>query len=116
MTPCPPEALPIIEIIRREVPRPGRPNLLCYESLRWFASESRSDTVKSLNDDCCLLGLRKDAKDGSPINRYLAGLSSQLRESFSSFVNWFDSLREPDIDEMMDFVWPVEQETDDDAE
>ena len=91
--PIPPEAMPIIEIIRRDVSRPTEPPRIYSRRLRW----------KTPRGWACLLGLHTECEWPDPRH---AGSFKPLVDgpAFYAAIDWFDEQDDPEA--ATDAVWP----------
>lgn len=103
MTPCPTEALPVVEILRRDVPRPTelpRPDEFTGK-LRWDRPE--------FFHGCCPLGLHPKIDYSDPwaadVEYCLDGKITE-RQAWN-FIHWWDGLTAYDSTEAVDFIWPT---------
>lgn len=86
--PLPPEAVPIVRIIRYGVPRPVElplPRLLNGKLLRW---RRRREGL------CCPMGLLSCARLPTPVDPEFCGIYGFGRATMS-FAAWWDSCRDP---------------------
>ena len=96
MTPIPAEAMPVVEVLRRDVPRPTDIpylNLNCG-CLRWL-------------NGCCPMGLHPKGIVRTPVTGYAFanGLECNSGE-VQAFVRWWDWLSNEDTQEAVDAIWP----------
>ena len=96
--PIPKAAMPIIEIIRRDVPRPsGPPTWVSRGRLRW----------RTPRGFACLLGLHPECVWTVPF--YTKDFRPLVKDrAFEGAVDWFDEQDDPEA--VMDAVWPQEEE------
>jgi hypothetical protein len=102
MKPIPAEAMPVVEIIRREVPRPSVLPVRLKETLRW----------KINNDYYCPMGLCPKALRPVPMGPFSFGYDESRSTGSASpflhtdaFMCWWDRLLEKDAAEAVDAIW-----------
>lgn len=90
----PPEAGPVIKILRRDVPRPKRrPRPTGYSNCaRLYRWDAR-----------CPMGLHPQAKLSTPL--YQIDLPVVEQEAIESFYNAWDSLKADQLDAALDEIW-----------
>ena len=94
--PIPPEALAVVEILRRDVPRPKTLPLPAYrgQQLRW-------------ENGCCAMGLAPNAVAHCPTSKYGFGYADELQDGVATkFYIWFDE--QTDAQATVDAIWPTE--------
>ena len=104
----PDDALPILEEIRKEVPRPTKKARLIRSRdksilmIRW-PNSSFKGIAKDLHNnrvyECCPAGMLPLAPGPSPY-----GIGYLDYFSFRSFTGWFDE--QDDIEAVVDAIWP----------
>jgi len=93
----PVEAMPVVEVLRRDVPRPKE----LPKSVGWLAWPSCRWGEK------CPMGLHPSAKRDYPLSSWgFGGMESD--ENVTHFWRWWDSLTEPQAHKAMDLIWPVQ--------
>ncbi len=97
MTPIPEAAMPVVRIIREQVPRPKRLPFQDGDKLRW--KRKREGLIVYF----CPMGLLPGAKFAIPISGYGAGLPDEMYDAISCFGSWWDGLS--DAQEAVDAVW-----------
>jgi hypothetical protein len=115
MKPIPEEAMPVVEIIRREAEKPTDLPLPVLgmnafphirEHLRW----------KKDKEYFCPMGLCPKAKRPEPVGPCSFGYEVELFlgpkdnyfENTDAFISWWDSLLKKDAAEAVDAIWPKE--------
>lgn len=106
----PPEAQPVLDIIRRDVKRPRRLPVP-YECERLDKFVLRWTQLPMGN--CCPMGLHPNAECESPIipqdfDSEAHGFTRPPRRAVTAFAKWFDSI-EPTRENaraVVDFIWP----------
>lgn len=83
------EALPVLEILRRDVKRPSTLPTYTPDGLRW--------------GQCCPMGLCDLARVEEP---YEAGDFPADEEAIQAFANWWDGLGDAEF--AIEAVWPKE--------
>ena len=105
MKPCPPEAMPVVEILRRDVPRPKR-----LPKIRKIPVSIVGPDVHRLRwKDClCPLALHPRLHGHSPMceEAEQAFDSALPARVFFAFMRWWDKLTEADAKAAVDFIWP----------
>lgn len=108
MNACPEAALPVVEKLRAEVPRPEYDRL--YPSISGKTCTRFAVVVEDqeCHDWCCPIGLLPYCRERrltapSPEVHQFPGLSYAAA---SAFIEWWDYLPEEQIEEAMDFIWP----------
>lgn len=93
--PIPPNAMPVVEILRRDVRRPGVPksSSIAGICLRW--------TRKRWKGHCCAMGLHPEAKGPNPWD---ARAFPATRSAIRAFYKWFDG--QTDGEAVRDAIWP----------
>lgn len=96
MKKIPQAAMPVVEMLRRDVPRPEElPSFLHLgRCLRW-----------NRKGPCCPMGLHPKSTTGIPIreSEFAGGIHSVSRIHF--FFDWWDNLPEKDAKEAVDAIW-----------
>jgi hypothetical protein len=96
--PIPDAAVPVLELLRRDVPRPD-PGNLNGTVLRWFMF-----TRTGMGQYCDPLGLHPNAVCGTPrIPDALPGVPVLRREMMQAFADWWDEQTDPQA--AVDAVW-----------
>jgi hypothetical protein len=97
----PNEALPIVEILRRDVVRPRHLPTIINFALRWL------DYSRSPVQSRCPLGLHKDSQKMCPwkIEQFAGGICKD-RKAFASFMAWWD--RQRDAVYASDQIWGMQ--------
>jgi len=105
MKPIPEEAMPVVEIIRREVPRPAELPVRLKETLRW----------KINNEYYCPMGLCPKAIRPTPSGPFSFGYDESANTTSENrflytdaFMGWWDWLLPKDAAEAVDAIWPKE--------
>ena len=100
MNPIPLDAMPIVEILRRDVPRPKELPRMCFGVARWRKGMYGED------EDFCPMGLHERSTDHAPyIGENFAG-GVCTTDQVEAFFKWWDEITEPEnIPEAMDAVW-----------
>ena len=103
MKPIPLDAMPVVEIIRREVPRPAELPTRLKETLRW----------KKNDEYFCPMGLCPKATRPTPSGPFSFGYDESRcpvgdnRFLYTNaFMGWWDRLRLEDAAEAVDAIWP----------
>ena len=100
MSTFPAAAQPILDIIRRDVPRPKElPIPDAHLGLRW--------------NSFCPMGLTPKTNSECPSDMNSFGYEDEFDQDddlradvlVGSFAEWWDSIQEPDAQEAMDFIW-----------
>jgi hypothetical protein len=102
VTPIPPEAMPVVRIIRRKVRRPA--------TLPSFRNGQRGGPLrfgKKPNEAYCPMGALPNAIHITPCTPRQAGLPDGLNRAFNAFVGWWDSQTDPQA--AVDAVWPTKK-------
>ena len=105
MKPIPEDAIPVVEILRKDVRRPSElPHIGkgCNDMpvLRWKSTDRRT----FLGQECCPMGLHPEATDPCPYDDDSAFPASF--DEIEAFADWWDSLELSDASEAMDAIWP----------
>ena len=92
--PIPKAAMPVVEIIRRDVPRP----------VKLPAPLTMNNTVGLSFDDGCPLGLHRDSENKWPTtgSEFAGGICST--DAVEEFYCWWESQHDPQA--AVDAVWP----------
>lgn len=106
MTPIPAEAMPVVEILRRDVPRPrelptSRTLAPTNDHLRWYGGRSPNRWTSR----CCPMGLHPAA--GLPTPRCDDEFPASSLAIFA-FAEWWDSLEDADAVAAVEAVWGPE--------
>ena len=97
MTPIPQEAMPVVEEIRRLVPRPEILPRIITSALRWDGSGEFEGGF------CCPMGLLPSARVSLP---FLEGEVDNLDfVKIEAFAHWWDSHGAEDAQAAVDAVW-----------
>lgn len=99
--PIPTAALPVVEIIRREVPRPMELPEVEDGSLRW-------PTPYHILG-CCPMGLCSHAVVPQPTSPLGFGYEHVALEAVQRFALWWDRLDPSAAQAAVDAVWPQEE-------
>ena len=103
--PIPPEAMPVVEVLRRDVPRPAElPKPLSYisdGSLRWSVER---DGVCVL---CCPEGLHRESSHCIPETRREFAGGKCSSKSVQAFEDWWDE--QESAAEAVEAVWPMKE-------
>ena len=100
MKPIPIEAMPVVEVLRRDVPRPDEsPIEYMYAdgALRWMID----------GHGCCPMGLHPKSRKHTPGSYFNFADGSCTQVAVKSFWRWWDSLGIEDALEGMDAIWLV---------
>ena len=101
----PPEAQPVLDIIRRDVKRP-RQLPQYYET--YFSTVLRWETPDGAH--CCPMGLHPKAETESPIlpSEFCGWRDLGLRRAVGFFYNWFDRIEptKANARAVQNFIWP----------
>ena len=94
-------AMPVIEILRRDVPRPERLPVLSGGVLRWqFISQVTGSRFR------CPMGLHPDALDPEPDNQFgFPACPSWI--AITAFWEWWDN--QSDARAAVDAIWPIKK-------
>lgn len=97
--PIPPEAMPVVEVLRRETKRP--------KQLPHFTVGYRHNSLVWTRRRCevCAMGLRKGSEP-MPTNRREFGACTDA--AVVSFGEWFDE--QDDAEAAVNEIWPVSKE------
>jgi hypothetical protein len=91
--PIPTDAMPVVEILRRDVLRPTTLPMPMNGLLRW-------------ENGCCAMGLAPRANAVCPYNRFGFGYPNEiLTYRVVYFANWFDEQTDPQA--TVDAIWPT---------
>lgn len=106
MNPIPIEAMPVVEILRREVEKPKElPSLMsldnCHKKhLAWTHQRNGKKW------ECCPLGLSPKSTNPRPHSvREFAGGVCQFSQ-IKAFYGWWDPIPEKDVRSAVDAIWP----------
>jgi len=98
MKPIPIEAMPVVEVLRRDVPRPKELPVLIEigtgKALRWGVC-------------ICPMGLHKKSSSYTPTCPLDFTGDECLNEAICAFYEWWDSLTLADAPAAMDAIWLV---------
>ena len=97
--PIPDEALAVVAILRRDVPRPKLPTMSRYrEKLDWF----------DRGRPCCAAGLAPKALYGFPGGAHSFGYENEgiTDAQVESFTWWFDD--QVNAQDVVDAIWPMD--------
>ena len=100
MNPIPFDAMPVVEILRRDVPRPKELPQMYGGVVRW-RNGSAYDA-----EDYCPMGLHEHSDSPDPENGPGFANGALTTRHVKAFYKWWDEITEPDIPEAMDAVWP----------
>ena len=100
MNPIPLDAMPVVEILRRDVPRPKEfPGMYCGVA-RWRSIDGDEPY------DACPMGLHpKSTLEVPGLSDDFAGGACTTWQ-VQSFYRWWDEIKALDIPEAMDAIWP----------
>lgn len=95
MLTIPRAVLPVVRVLRRDVPKPSAKSLVLVQcGTRWP------------DNNCCPLGLHPKATHCTPVR---TSDFNDIRLSFDaivSFAGWWDSLTLADARRAVDLIWP----------
>jgi len=91
MKPIPEAAMPVVKVLRRDVPRPACLPTWGDYVFRW--------------DNECPIGLHPDSLSPAPSARLSFAGGACSHEAVYEFYHWWDYLNEADAQEAMDAVW-----------
>jgi hypothetical protein len=98
MKKIPKKAMPVVEILRRDVARPKAPILLAPTYLGW----------KRKKGFCCPMGLHRKSYHPWPRCDRLVG-SEPFKGAgiiaLRAFASWFDGIYSGDADKVVDAIW-----------
>ncbi len=104
MSKIPQEAMPVVEIIRKQVPKPeelpllhNRGDIRRRRVLRW--KESIGDHIMLYSP----LGLLPTTIYAAPSNAYESGLPEEMCDAVQEFIEWWDE--QTDAQAAVDAVW-----------
>lgn len=101
MNPLPVEALPVVEILRRDVPRPPVDPQRRGDGFRWPAASG----------ECCPIGLHAKAPCGAPDDIQVESFIDVEFAAAAAFINWWDGLKTlEDARQAVDLIWPRAEE------
>lgn len=103
MKPCPEDALPVVEWIRREVKRPD------------VLPESKEAGRFMRWDRKCPMGLLPCAFSYLPMitTEFKSPIPEDIGDDeLAAFYHWWDMLPAADAQEAVDFIWPVSRAAD----
>jgi hypothetical protein len=108
VSPIPVEAMRVVEMLRRDVPRPKCPpemddgdGCVALRCLRWQIKGRWY----------CPIGLHPKAGFRSPIANEHWPVAYLSHEEYLDFIHWWDALDEADAQDAMDAIWPPERQT-----
>jgi hypothetical protein len=109
MKPLPKAAMPVVKVLRRDVPRPKTLPFVTYPVAthscpRWDRRVAFCNVY--IKEKVCPMGLCSTSKSGTPYvgATFADGVCSDT--SVKSFYHWWDALREKDLPKAMDAIWP----------
>jgi hypothetical protein len=110
MTQIPPEAMPVVEILRRDVKRPRRlpqkHDTICGG--RWATVLRWNESFPKFY--CCPMGLHPESQSSSPddCSTFIERLEEMplMHKAVQAFGKWWDSIAYPDRKAAVDAVWP----------
>jgi hypothetical protein len=91
--PIPKEALPVVELLRKDVPRPSE-----LPQITWGLCKLR------FSNDCSAMGLHPESFGGDPYDQITFSLSVSYKE-IKAFRRWWDEQTDPQA--AVDAVWTV---------
>lgn len=106
MTPIPEAALPVVEILRRDVPRPETlPGTLSMKPSGWCRPPLRFINLPGCP---CPMGLHPDSITPCPGTEDAFAGGKCFYRSIYEFFHWWDDLGPDDAQAAVDAVWPPE--------
>ena len=101
--PIPAEAMPVVEILRRDVPRPTTLPVPC-------GVRGRLAWIKKRDWHCCAMGLPRNATSLFPGTANSFGYENEgiTDANVEAFADWFDE--QVDAQALLDAIWPTEDE------
>jgi hypothetical protein len=102
MKEIPRAAIPVVKILRRDVPRPNKLPVDVFAErggslLRWEMG------TEEIPRNCCPMGLHPKASVSCPVWRCDFPIDSAA--AIDAFGGWWDSISERDAKEAMDAIW-----------
>lgn len=98
--PIPTEAMPVVEVLRRDVPRPD-----ALPTPRLIVAGSAATLLRWGGDNCpeqCPMGLHPLARVATPSNQHHFPPCND--SEITAFYHWFDCETDPEA--VMDAIWP----------
>ncbi len=109
MTKIPNAAMPVVEVIRRDVPRPkDLPAFRGHQTLRWrkaVRKRWKKTSYLGLNTSYCPMGLHRKAGNSAPTSRSGFLVDKLTTKEIIAFAVWWDYQTNPQ--EAVDAVWGV---------
>jgi hypothetical protein len=107
MNPIPAEAMPVVEVLRRDVQKPLKlPRFFRGErSLRWQKRRWYEIILREEPTYYCPMGLHPDAHYPRPVDARTFTLTVTDAQ-VKAFFRWWDNLDEKDAAEAVDAIWP----------
>jgi hypothetical protein len=93
----PEAAMPVLEVLRNDVPRPKTLPSAKYESMRWTEDDRWGSAC-----ELCPMGMHPNAI--SPIPHNCSDFPDATSEAIEAFYNWFDEQK--DAQAAVDAIWP----------
>ena len=99
MKPIPKKAMPVVEILRKEIKKPkSLPGFITGIYLRW-------PRRRNGNWNCCPLGLLKDAPVPDPCTGFWPQSLIGHIAAGKEFIEWWDKLPLKDAQKAVDAIW-----------
>lgn len=94
-------AMPVAEILRRDVPRPTAPIFEKYDKTCYWETPFHPGhkSIKS-----CAMGLHPRSSSGYPIHYEAFDSGEASQAAVDEFMNWFDHQTNPEF--ILDQIWP----------
>lgn len=99
MQPIPESAMPVVKVLRRDVPRPTcLPTCNWDDVLRWATPRK----------EMCPMGLHPFSRSPVPSARWSFANGRCSGQAVYEFFHWWDYLTEADAQGALDAIWPEE--------
>jgi hypothetical protein len=103
-------AMPIVEILRRDVKKPKRLPVSIYyirscaaqKILRWETPREQNKKI------CCPMGLHSESCSEIPysVSEFLPHELTIKKRHIKSFADWWDNVHQDNAQEAIDMIWP----------